>query len=272
MDESSSQHLAAADAATAAVVDESRPRLRSRRDGRMSAAGRLAEQAAEAAAAAGLAADGASLVVSACRSGSLMLCRSSWVLGFSGGVLVTKTCVLGSLACSRCIRGQQCCSCRRQADGRGAAVSWPQQRPDADTNSVSQAAPGNAVAAELVSNLVAAATSGDSSAAHGRPETDAHSTIDTQTAGGQTAVHPGAASAAVQQVSQRAGGMSTARGQSPSGADGGAGAAWQAELAGALRTAHVKAVAKVAEDERRLAQTALTLLPVAVDNAAEEES
>ena len=46
-------------------VEETRPRLRSRRDGRMSAAGRLAEQAAEAAAAAGWAADGTLLVVSA---------------------------------------------------------------------------------------------------------------------------------------------------------------------------------------------------------------
>ena len=45
------------------TVDESRPRLRSRRDGRMSAAGRLVERAAEAAAAAGVAMDGIPLVV-----------------------------------------------------------------------------------------------------------------------------------------------------------------------------------------------------------------
>jgi len=61
------QRTAATTQDEVASVDETRPRLRSRRDGRMSAAGRLAEQAAEAAAAAGWAADGTLLVVSAVR-------------------------------------------------------------------------------------------------------------------------------------------------------------------------------------------------------------
>ena len=56
-------------------VDGSRPRLRPRRDGRMSAAGRLAERAAEAAAAAGWATDVTHLVVRSWPAGSPVLCR-----------------------------------------------------------------------------------------------------------------------------------------------------------------------------------------------------
>ena len=259
-------------------MEESRPRLRSRRDGRMSAAGRLAEQAAEAAAAAGRAADGTLLVVRARATASEMQCGPQRLL------VVASFQVAALLAFITC---DTCCLARSQADGRGAAFSLPEPRTDASTDSAVLAAPAVAqsetAAAEgsrqetamgdLISTSTSAATSRIAGAAIRPVPLDGDSSSASRLRGAgpevQFAAQPGKATTTGQQGSRRAGSGLQMR-QSLPQARADASTTWQAELASALRAARVKTTSKIAQDERRLTQAALALLPTAVSDNADE--
>jgi len=266
------QRTAATTQDLVALVDEARPRLRSRRDGRMSAAGRLAEQAAEAAAAAGWAADGTLLVVRArwrceCSAGRSIIC---WTC-------TTRKLVNPSCSCSGFLASDTSCLGLSQADGRGATVSLAKPRTDANTDSSPSAAPAEAplvtVAAGgsrqdagiggLISSSTSAARSRDADAA-ARPGPS-----DGDAAEGQFAAQEGRATATLQQGSRRAG-TGLQKSQSLPQAGGDAPTTWQAELASALRTARTITASRAAQDERRLTQTALALLPAAVVDYADE--
>ena len=276
------QRTTAAGQDEVASVDETRPRLRSRRDGRMSAAGRLAEQAAEAAAAAGWAADGTLLVV-----------RARWRnKRYVGHSILCWTCAIRSLSIQVAdVPAYTIVETSRlglsQADGRGAIVSLAKPHTDANTDSSTLAAPAEApfqiVAAEgsrqdaSIGRLTSSSTSSTTSHAAGaaaqhRPlDVDGRSALRMRSAGAgmQLAARPGMATMAGQQGPRRAGvGLQQIQSLPQAGAD--ASTTWQAELASALRGAHMKTTSRVAQDERRLAQTALALLPTAVSDNPDE--